>query len=80
MSATLPIGTRVRFLKTLQSGPNEDGPGNLYARKGDLGTVVEHPNGAKYGPPREGHWVMWDKWTSAPFGAVLGEEFEATED
>jgi hypothetical protein len=62
------VGTRIVFIKTLTSPPDEDGPGNLYARKGELGIVTGHGC-------REGHWVKWDKW-EAPFGAVLGKDFE----
>ena len=65
----LPVGTRIRFVKTLTSGPDEDGPGNLYARRGEGGVVTGH------GTP-EGHWVKWDGWPHA-FGAEHGEEFVA---
>ena len=71
----LPLGTRVRFLKTLDSGPDEYGPGNHYATKGDLGTVVEGQF-----PCKEGHWVTWDGWTQAPFGAEVGVDFEVVEE
>lgn len=63
----LPIGTRIKFVKDLTSGPDEYSPGNLYARKDELGVVVDHDC-------CEGHRVKWDKW-EAPFGAVHGEEF-----
>lgn len=63
----LPVGTRIKFTKTLTSGPDEFSPGNLYAEKGDLGVVVGHDCW-------EGHRVKWDKW-DAPFGAVHGDEF-----
>lgn len=66
---SLPVGTRIRFLRTLTESPCEDHPGLIFARKGDGGEVTGH------GCP-EGHWVKWDNW-HAPFGAVLGEEFEA---
>lgn len=68
-AGSLPIGTRIKFVKTLESGPDENGPGNLYAKKGDGGVVTGHGC-------REGHWVQWDCWPK-PFGAVLGDEFEA---
>lgn len=68
MEKTVLTGTRIRFLKTLTSGPDEFSPGNLYARKGDGGVVAGH------GTP-EGHWVKWDGWPHA-FGAELGTEFE----
>jgi hypothetical protein len=68
----LPIGTRIIFIKTLDSGPDEFSPGNLYAEKGDYGEVTGH------GCP-EVHWVKWDKW-EASFGAKYGTEFiEATD-
>lgn len=63
----LPIGTRIRFIKELSSGPDEDSPGNLYAEKDDLGEVTGHFSA-------EGHWVKRDKWKT-PFGAVYGTEF-----
>jgi hypothetical protein len=68
----LPIGTRIKFIKTLESGPDEFSPGNLYAVKGDGGTVTGHGT-------REGYWVKWDKWPKAAFGAELGTEFVAEE-
>lgn len=63
----LPIGTRIKFLKDLDRGPDEDSPACTYARKGDGGEVTGHGCW-------EGHWVKWDKWPK-PFGAKLGEEF-----
>lgn len=63
----LPVGTRIKFLKTLSSGPDEFSPGNLYAEKDDFGEVTGHGCA-------EGHWVKWDKW-DAPFGATYGTEF-----
>lgn len=68
---TLPIGTRVRFLKTLDEGPCDEHPGRLYARAGEFGTVVQGDF-----PCAEGHWVLWDGWKKSPFGAKLGEDFE----
>jgi hypothetical protein len=63
----LPIGTRIVFTKTLESGPDEFSPGNLYARKGDGGVITGHGT-------LEGYWVTWDGW-KAPFGASR-DEFE----
>ncbi len=63
----LPIGTRIKFIKSLYSGPSGDRPACVYAEKGDGGEVTGH--GCS-----EGHWVKWDKW-DVPFGAKLGEEF-----
>ena len=62
-----PVGTRIRFVKTLASGPDEFSPGNLYTRKGDLGEVTGHGT-------REGYWVKTDNWPHA-FGAS-DSEFE----
>jgi hypothetical protein len=69
-ATSLPQGTRIRFLRTLEEGPCEEHPGIIYARAGDFGTVLE----AEY-PCKEGHWVKWDHWPNA-FGARLGEDFE----
>lgn len=63
----LPIGTRIEFLRTLESGPDEDSPGNHYATKGDGGEVTGHNCW-------EGHWVKWDHWKNS-FGAKLGIDF-----
>lgn len=72
-SPFLPVGTRIKFIKELSSGPDEFSPGNLYAPKGATGIVTGH--GCS-----EGHWVKWDEW-EAPFGAICGTEFiELTED
>jgi hypothetical protein len=67
----LPIGTRIRFVKELSSGPDEFSPGNLYAEKDDFGEVTGHGC-------TEGHWVKWDKW-KAPFGATYGTDFVKAE-
>lgn len=66
----LPIGTRIRFTKTLTSGPDEYSPGNLYANEGDGGEITGHD-------VREGYWVKWDKWPH-PFSASR-DEFEPVE-
>ena len=63
----LPIGTRIKFLKELSSGPDEYSPGNLYAEKDSTGVVFRHGGW-------EGHMVKWDDW-DAEFGAIYGEEF-----
>lgn len=64
----LPVGTRIRFLRTLAEAPTGDHPALLYAEKGEGGEVTGHGC-------TEGHWVKTDKWKS-PFGAVLNVEFE----
>jgi hypothetical protein len=66
-SDLLPIGTRIRFTKTLTSGPDEYSPGNHYATKGDGGVITGHGTS-------EGYWVKWDGW-NASFGASR-DEFE----
>jgi hypothetical protein len=63
----LPVGTRIKFIKELSSGPDDFSPGNLYAEKGGLGAVTGHGCA-------EGHWVKWDKW-KAPFGSEYLTEF-----
>ena len=63
----LPVGTRIKFVKELSSGPDEYSPGNLYAEEGGTGEVLHHDCS-------EGHFVKWDKW-KAGFGAEYGTEF-----
>ena len=68
-SIKIPIGTKITFLRTLEDGPDEDGPGNHYATEGDAGEVTGHDC-------PEGHWVKWEYWPHA-FGAKLGIDFQA---
>jgi hypothetical protein len=63
----LPVGTRIRFVKSLYGAASGDWPACIYARKGDGGIVTGHNE-------FEGHWVKWDKWPHA-FGAKYGLEF-----
>jgi hypothetical protein len=63
----LPVGTRIRFIKSLYGAATGDSPACVYAKKGDGGVVTGH------GTP-EGHWVKWDKWPHA-FGAEYAVEF-----
>ena len=63
----LPVGTRIRFVKSLYGDATEDSPACVYAKMGDGGVVTGH------GTP-EGHWVEWDEWPHA-FGAEHGVEF-----
>ena len=63
----LPIGTRIKFIKSLYGSATGESPACVYAEKGDGGEVTGHGCW-------EGHWVKWDKW-DAPFGAKLGEDF-----
>jgi hypothetical protein len=63
----LPIGTRIRFIKSLYGAATGDSPPCVYAEKGDGGVVTGYNN-------FEGHWVKWDHWPHA-FGAEYGTEF-----
>ena len=65
MADLLPVGTRIRFTKTLTASANEDHPALLFAEKGDLGTITGH--GCS-----EGYWVKIDSWPN-PFGASPNE-------
>lgn len=67
----LPIGTRIQFLKTLECGPDDYSPGNLYAVKGEFGTITGHGT-------REGYWAKWDGWPHAPFG-LSPDEFRVAD-
>lgn len=69
----LPVGTRIRFIKTLTSGPTGDHPAFLYARKGEGGVVTGHND-------FQGHTVKWDGWEHAAFCAVFEEEFVVDDD
>ena len=68
----LPVGTRIRFVKSMYENATGDHPAFVYAEKGDGGIVTGHGT-------REGHWVKWDKWPHA-FGAEYGIEFIAEEE
>jgi len=63
----LPVGTRIRFTKTLIQAASGDHPTLLYAEKGTEGEITGHGC-------REGYWVKWDRWPH-PFGASR-DEFE----
>lgn len=63
----LPVGTRIRFLRTLDAPANEETPPKIYAYAGQLGRIVG-------GQTKEGYAVISDgckHW----FGASQ-EEFE----
>ncbi len=62
MPEKIEVGQRIKFLRTLTSNANEDGPGNHYASKGSFGTID------KIGGCWEGLWVFWDGWSQASFG------------
>ncbi len=47
---TLPVGTRITFVKSLYGSASEDSPPCIYAEKGDGGVVTGHDC-------YEGHWV-----------------------
>lgn len=63
----LPIGTRIKFIKSLYGKATGERPACVFAEKDTFGTVTGHNCS-------EGHWVKWEHWEH-PFGAVLGEEF-----
>lgn len=63
----LPVGTRIRFTKTLTEPACGDHPAFIYARKGELGEITGHGT-------REGYWAKWDRWPH-PFG-LSPAEFE----
>jgi hypothetical protein len=63
----LPVGTRIKFIKSLYGHATGDSPACVYAKKGELGVVTGH------GTP-EGHWVKTDNWPHS-FGAEYGTEF-----
>jgi len=63
----LEIGTRIIFVKLLDSPATGDHPELVYAYKGDEGEVTGYNN-------FEGYWVKRDKWP-APFGAEIETEF-----
>ena len=65
----LPVGTRIRFTRTLEMGPTEDSPACLFANKDEKGEVTGHGCW-------EGHYVKRDAWPT-PFGAQLGKDFVA---
>ncbi len=60
-----PVGTRIRFTRTLTAPANEDHPSLLFATMGDLGTIVGHGTA-------EGYWVRTDTWPNW-FGASPAE-------
>jgi hypothetical protein len=68
MSEKLPVGTRIRFTKTLDEPANEEHPHLVYADRGELGEIVD---GGR--PAREGHWAKTE--SNPPFG-VSRDEFE----
>ncbi len=63
----LPVGARIRFIKSIYGDATGDYPACVYAEKGDGGVVTGHDT-------PEGHWVKWDKWPLA-FGAEYGFDF-----
>ena len=63
----IPVGTRIKFVKSLYGNATGDTPSCVYAEKGDGGVVTGH------GTP-EGHWVKRDHWLHV-FGAEYETEF-----
>ena len=66
-AAKLDVGTRIRFVKTLDEGPDDYAPSRLFATKGDLGEITGHS-------ACECYLVKTDQW-DALFNA-LRDEFE----
>lgn len=62
-----PIGTKIKFIKTLTEGANDEHPGCLFATDGETGIIVSHN-------ASEGYMVKTDSY-DAPFGASYGDEF-----
>ncbi len=56
----LPVGTRIRFTRTLDCGPTEESPALLFANKDEEGEITGHGCW-------EGYWVKRDAWDE-PFG------------
>lgn len=75
--ATEPIlkkGTRIRFLKTLDEGPDDYAPGRHFCSKGELGTIkVHHEEWQRFE-----FSVYADSWKKASFFANR-DEFELVE-
>lgn len=65
----LPIGTRIRFTKTLASLASGDHPAFLFAEEGDEGEITGHGT-------KEGYWAKTSY--NPPFG-VSRDEFEPIE-
>jgi hypothetical protein len=63
----IPVGTRIKFVKSLYGDATGDSPACVYAEKGEGGEVMGHGT-------REGHWVKTDSWPHA-FGAEYEIEF-----
>ena len=63
----LPIGTRIKFIKTLDACATGDHPDIIYARKDEEGEITGHD-------AKEGYMVKADSW-AASFGAELETEF-----
>lgn len=61
----LPVGTRIRFTKTLTEPANEDHPDIVFAKAGDFGVITGHGT-------KEGYWAKWEHWPHA-FGVSDGE-------
>lgn len=69
-SDLLAVGTRIRFIKMLDDGPNEERPAVVYAEMGETGEITGH------GTP-EGYWVKTDRCPHS-FGASIDEIEEIT--
>lgn len=65
----LEVGTKIRFLRTLDAPANEDHPAIEYAYCNETGEIVE------VGGCKEGFWVKTDNWPHK-FGCE-SKDFEA---
>ena len=72
MPEQLPVGTRIRFKRTLGAPANEEHPNIVYAYGGEFGEITGH--GCK-----EGYWAEVYRWRDAPFGCSR-EEFTVESD
>jgi hypothetical protein len=61
----LPIGTKIKFTKTLIEPASGDSPSLLFATKDETGEITGHGT-------YEGYWVKTDDWPNA-FGASDSE-------
>ena len=68
----VPVGTRIKFVKTLTEQASGDHPKLIYAEAGDLGYVVGYND-------FEGYMVSWDKWPQ-PFGSLISKEWVVDSD
>ncbi len=63
----IPVGTRIKFTKTMRRAACEDAPEQVFAYVGEHGAIVGHGT-------KEGYWAVTDAWPNE-FG-VSDEEFD----